>query len=71
MSYGIVVDHSRGLCHEPDGPMNGVPRKVFEANPSHCKCCGHVLRTADMSESLDRLGMYRVVCPVCPGSDVL
>jgi hypothetical protein len=65
MCMKTEVDHTRGLCHEPDVP-NDTPRAVVEANPAHCLCCHSEMVIEEMSDSFAMLGMFRLVCPVCP-----
>lgn len=59
-------DHTRGLCHQSDRGQN-IPLEEARSNPPHCKCCGTKMRVVDsLSTSLQQLGMYQVICDVCP-----
>ena len=66
----VVVEHGRSLCHKPD--MAGQEGKFisfeeFQTNPLMCLCCGALLQPRDsLSLPLRRLGIYEVICPVCP-----
>lgn len=67
----VNVDHSRGLCQEPNFKppyhINNIPREVAEKDPPTCKCCGQKMKIQNMgSESLDILGMFYLVCEICP-----
>jgi len=66
-------DHTHGLCGKPDMSKYdkvqdnlNIARETVENDPPLCRCCGHRMRIVDMSESLDRLGMFEVICPYCP-----
>ena len=66
----VVVEHDRSLCHKPD--MAGQEGKFisfeeFETNPPPCLCCGAPLQPRNLlSLGFQRLGIYEVICPVCP-----
>lgn len=58
-------DHSRGLCQQPDVP-NDTPR-FMARNLARCRCCGSRMRDEDCdSAGMNQLGMYWLVCPLCP-----
>lgn len=60
------IDHDRGLCGKPDVPPN-TPR--FKARgKARCQCCNApLMRDEDAtSVSLQQLGCYALICPVCP-----
>lgn len=60
------IDHTRGLCGEPDVPLD-TPREGVEKNPAHCLCCGSVMEICEPeSMMLRRLGSYALICPTCP-----
>lgn len=65
------VDHSRGLCHQPDIPnfdvaKDQIDRIRLDINPPRCKCCGDALISEDLSSLGVQMGdMYWVVCPTC------
>jgi len=66
MEQASTVDHTKGLCGKPDVP-NNTPRHVVEANPAHCLCCESEMQVEDCtSEGMNQLGMYWLVCPLCP-----
>jgi hypothetical protein len=61
-----TCDHTRGLCGKPDVP-NNTPREKLEQKPAQCLCCGSQMQIRDMgSEAMSQLGMYLLVCMVCP-----
>jgi hypothetical protein len=61
------INHMRGLCGQPDIPDN-TPRKTVEAQPAYCLCCGSEMYIEDCtSEGMQRLSMYWLFCPECPG----
>lgn len=59
------IDHTRGLCGKPDVPPN-TPR--FEARgKARCRCCNSLMDDVDApSVSMQRLGVYALICPTCP-----
>lgn len=60
------VDHSLGLCSNPDVP-NDTPREDLEQNPAHCICCGSDMQIVEMdSLGMQQAGMYRLICTTCP-----
>jgi hypothetical protein len=64
----VAPDHTRGLCGKPD-VGNELPREVAVANPPHCLCCGSEMSVEDCtSAGMNQLGMYWVICPICPKS---
>lgn len=63
------IDHSRGLCQIPDVPSD-TPREEVEKNSAHCRCCNSKMDIKEMSDSFAMLGMYELLCPVCPGIDI-
>ncbi len=66
MATEVAVDHSRGLCHKPDTGTS-LPREVADISPPNCLCCGFTMKVEDLdSLDMERLGMYRVICPICP-----
>jgi hypothetical protein len=66
MSNLVACDHTRGLCGKPDVP-NDTPREVAELNPAHCLCCGSDMLVKDTTSlAMNELGMYWLICPVCP-----
>lgn len=61
------IDHGRGLCGKPDIPEDDTPRKVVEAQPAHCLCCGSEMSIRECSSlGMQELGMYWLFCPTCP-----
>lgn len=62
------IDHTRGLCGKPDVPSS-TPRHIVEVTPAHCLCCKSEMCVEDCtSEGMNQLGMYSLVCPMCPVS---
>ena len=60
------IDHTRGLCGQPDVP-NDTPRRQLKSKPAHCRCCGSEMQVEDCtSAGMDQLGMYWLICPTCP-----
>lgn len=67
MTNEQTVNHNRNLCGRPDVP-NDTPREVVEQNPAHCLCCGSEMQIVELSGlGMQQAGMYRLVCPDCPG----
>ena len=67
MDQTTAIDHSRGLCGKPDVSINGTPREAMEVSPAHCLCCGSKMLVEDCtSEGMNQLGMYWLICPICP-----
>lgn len=45
-----------------------VPRHTAESGGVHCKCCGSAMLVEDVdSMDMERIGIYRVICTLCPG----
>ena len=64
MTSETVVDHSRGLCGEPDYSANDVLDLL--KYPAHCLCCGAEMKIERHVNLLAQLfGIFMVVCPVC------
>ena len=58
-------NHSRGLCGK--APTTSLPRAEAEANPPRCQCCNATLVIEECtSPQMQQLGMYWLICPVCP-----
>lgn len=66
---GIVslkIDHTRGLCGKPDVP-NNTPQEAVEKNGAKCLCCGSKMEIRELgSLSMEQLGIYQLVCLLCP-----
>lgn len=61
-----LIDHTRGLCGKPDVPEN-TPREQLEQHPAHCLCCTSEMQIEETSSvGMQQLGMFWLVCPVCP-----
>jgi len=62
------IDHTRGLCGKPNVP-DSTPRDVVEKTPAHCLCCDSEMYIEELnSMGMQQLGMYRLCCPKCPGT---
>jgi hypothetical protein len=60
------IDHTRGLCGKPDVPED-LPRDELDRNPAYCLCCGSEMQIEETSSlGMQELGMYWLVCPICP-----
>ena len=63
------IDYSRGLCSKTDVP-NNTPRENLKDKPAHCLCCGAEMLVKETSSlGMQQLGMYWLICPVCPPED--
>ncbi len=61
-----VVDHTRGLCWEPNISL-GTTLEVVEKNPPQCLCCGNEMKVIPTKHNaLDGLGDYTILCGFCP-----
>jgi hypothetical protein len=66
MSRKLKIDHSRGLCGQPD-VGDTIAREEVEKNPAHCRCCGSEMQIKECGSSgMQQLGMFWLICPTCP-----
>lgn len=64
-----IIDHTRSLCGKPDVP-NNTSREELLLHPAHCLCCGTEMQVEEVSSvGMQQLGMFWVVCPVCPSEN--
>ena len=66
-----TIDHARSLCGKPDVPEN-TPRENLKDKPAHCLCCDTEMLVKETSSTgMQQLGMYWLICPVCPTEEKL
>ncbi len=62
-----AIKHKPSLCGKPDVPLNGATQEDLKKHPARCLCCNAEMYTMECdSESMQELGMFLVVCPLCP-----